>query len=465
MKRILIILFLLSAGYSDAQLPEAEPARPPVNEWYERDLAAYGKNPDMFVCPGLVADRKKRRVDVYAAATGIQAGNPVEFFLIGEKSGHDYEAFATSFAAPGDIHRALEFIGMTAGNPIDPRSLRFHPRGERVFMSFMRAGEGDATTWTRMERVVLDGATGKPLVETGFVFVGSRRIDDPLRPGEDRYLADVQDPRSIASNYNEPGTVLDVPRQAAQGAFYRDLAANPDFLCEKGALLSVRIVPEHPPTRKRVVDLVLEIGGKEGRAGNRMANLLFQLRPVSSTNVLAEGLNPVLARLTSLGEEGRDPFVTLRFGEKVTVGAMKAAAGLFAKIDSDAGIRIEPPEAGHLYYRAFLPDQLFRDRSRRVAQPWELRLSLNEEDVSGVLTVIREIWKDQQLRPDLDISHVETPTPEVLKSTLKEKGPGLPVVLVFGPPSLLHRDLMRFVRPIMGTHPTIHVFVDDQPET
>lgn len=462
MKKALVILFLLSVIRAAARDPGVDPpSRPPVDEWYERDRAAHGKNPEMFVRPGLVADRKLRRVDVYAAATGIQAGNPVEFFLIGEKSGHDYESFALSFAAPSDIHRALEFIGMTAGNPVDPQSLRFHPRGERVFMSFLRAGGAE----TRMERVVLDGTTGNPLPETGFVFVGSRWVDDQLRPGGDRYLADVQDPRSIASDYNEPGTVLDVPRQAAQGTFYRDHTVHPDVVCEEGTRLTVRIVPEYPPDRKRVVDIVLEISGGEDGAAHRMADLLFRLRLSTSPELLAEGLNPVLARFTALGEEGLDPFVALHFGETVSVGAARDVARLFSKIDSGTGIRIEPPEKGHLYYRAFSPDELFRDRSRRAAQPWELHLSMTEGTVSGVLTQIREIWEEQQLRPDLEIRHHQTPTPEILKAVLEKEGPGLPVVLVFVPPALSYGQLMRFVRPIMGTHPTIHVFVDHQAGT
>ncbi|NQT93560.1 MAG: hypothetical protein HQ559_12435, partial [Lentisphaerae bacterium] len=397
MKTLAIILLLFSAGCSGAQsVATSLSARVSVLQWHERDRATHKNNPDVLVLPGLVANRAKRLVNVYAEATGIQAGNPVEFFLVGEKSGHDYESIAISFATPGDIHRALEFIGMTAGDPVNPARLRFHPRGERVLVTFRTAGKEGPGAATRAERLVVDGTTKQPLPETGFVFVGSVRVDENFRPGGDRYLADIQDPHAIASNYNEPATVLDVPRSAAQGSFYRDLTANPEFLFEKGTALEVRIVPEYPPTRKRVVDLTLEIGTREDGPADGLEGLLFCLRSSSPDVKPIEGLNPVLARFISLGENGHDVFVTLRFGKEVTLGAVTAAARLLSQIDSDTGIHVGPPETGDLYYRAFRPDELFRDRNRRVAQPWELTLSVDGGSVSGVLTHIREIWNDQK---------------------------------------------------------------------
>ena len=44
-----------------------------------------------------------------------------------------------------------------------------------------------------------------------------------------------------------------------------------------------------------------------------------------------------------------------------------------------AGIRVEPPSPGQLYFKALLPDEAMRPRARRVSQPWELHLTPGDD--------------------------------------------------------------------------------------
>ncbi|EFK96106.1 secreted protein, partial [sediment metagenome] len=146
-----------------------------VADWYARDGALARTRPHLWVRPGLVADRGTRRVRVYGESTSLNLGDPVEFPLIAEQSGKDYEALAVSFAQPSDVHRALEFIGLRPGAATSPSGLRFWPRGERVRVTFdLIATNGAATPICRAESLVTDTRTDAPLPETGFVFCGAR---------------------------------------------------------------------------------------------------------------------------------------------------------------------------------------------------------------------------------------------------------------------------------------------------
>ena len=95
---------------------------------YETNLAKYANNPDMMVKSGLLANRREKWVRIAAEATGVPSGDPMEFWLISQESGHDYEAVAVSFAQPSDVHEALVFIGLTPGWPVSYNRFRFWPK-------------------------------------------------------------------------------------------------------------------------------------------------------------------------------------------------------------------------------------------------------------------------------------------------------------------------------------------------
>ena len=126
-------------------------------------------------------------------------------------------------------------------------------------------------------------------------------------------------------------------------------------------------------------------------------------------------------------------------------------------------MRIMPPPAGHLYYRAFVPDEQYRDRSRRMAQPWELTLRLVGGSVTGTLTRLEQVWKESQVWPDLKVADFGVATPQELRPKMDKEGPGIPVMLVFADDAMSYGQLMTFLSPVMSDHPTIHVYLNPKP--
>ena len=460
-KRLVLATILVSAGClraEDTPAPSVrEKNRAAAGNAYQENLEKYKGNADMLVLPGLVADRKEKRVVVQAETTALHEGEIAEFALIGENSGHDYEALALSFAKPSAVHKALEFIGMQAGKPCSEPKQQFWPKGERVLMSFARG----AGAPIRVEKLVDDGRTGAALPESGLVFTGSMTINSADPAGAKAYAADAQGPNAIASNYNEPQTVLDVPRHSPQAVVYQHLRASRNLTFPTNSLIQVIIEPEHKDGTKRVVDLRLEVSPRPETAGAAVSDLAFSLKAGDKAVTREPTLKSVLEEVSALVAKGHDPFVSLQLDGRLGVKAIRDLCVVLMSIDTEKGLRMEPPLSGHLYYKAFAPDPAFLDRESRIAQPWELDLSVRDAKVGGVLTQIEQIWTDGVARPELKATDYTVATPEALKEALAKYGPGLPVILVKAPPPLSHEQLMTFLTPSLKTHPTVHVFVKE----
>jgi hypothetical protein len=84
-------------------------------------------------------------------------------------------------------------------------------------------------------------------------------------------------------------------------------------------------------------------------------------------------------------------------GEYTVSEAVKIALGL-SKIDSPVA-KINGFKEGQFYYRAFLPQEAWRQRSMRLAQPYEIHLSK-----SLPLTIIKEDWSEGSFDPKLIVS-------------------------------------------------------------
>ena len=108
------------------------------------------------------------------------------------------------------------------------------------------------------ERLIFDRARNAPLPVQGFVFTGSRRIPHPQETNRLVYAADLYGPNSIASDYNDADTVLDVPHQAPKNLVYGRQIPNPDYPFAPGQRLEVILRPERPDGSRRVQDLVLQ---------------------------------------------------------------------------------------------------------------------------------------------------------------------------------------------------------------
>lgn len=448
-----------------------------VNVVYEQRRRQYADDPDMLILPGLVADRTGRTVRITCEATGMKQKDPAEFLVIAENSDHDYEAFVVSLATPSDIHKALEFIGVKPGSPANANKLRFWPKGERVIITFewnMPAnGDEDASSTrrrARAESLMMDKETGTTLPEDGFVFVGSAWIDDPDKPGKRFYAADRLGPNSIVSHYNDPETVLDVPRQAPQGQVYgRQVPSDKYTFTNAGEIVEALMEPEYKDGKRRVADLTLRISvapGKEETASN-IADVVFELRD-EKAGILAAGndLGNILTVFERLVSEGRDPFVTLDLHPGLKLSVAKDLSLFLRAIDQLGGIRIEPPPSGQLYYKSFSPGEALRDRKNAVVHPWEFRLVRNDDGVSGALTFVDDVLNQETGEITLQVTDYPASTPEEVGRVLGMKDKfdrplGLLVVVIFAPADMECGTLMTYVEKVLETRPTVWVFAEE----
>ncbi len=457
---ILLIMGLCTGALAAEKADRAQKVR----ATYELNLKKFKNRTDVLVRPGMIADRAAGKLLVDAEATGIKSGETAEFILVGPKSDHGYEAIAMSYADAWSIHEGLEFLGMKPGLPVDFGALRFWPKGERVNVLLEVAKNGETKT-IPAETLVLDKRTGKSIRAAGFVFVGSAMMQDTAGSGKSVYAADHRGPHSILSNYNEPDSVLDVPRQAVQGEVYDHQVLASEFLLEAHSPIRIIMSPEirDGNAGPRVMNIALSVErGKEAVAG--LAGLMFGVTGDKGLVKNAASLNEVLEMFTDLVAGKHDPFVTVSLNGELMARDAGDLCKILASIETETGIRVDAPPKDQLYYRAFLPREDFRSRKKRYAQPWELHLKRNEKGTPVAnLVEITQSWSNDKIAPDLSVKSIPVATPGDFKKELTTRK-GIPVILVFAGEGITLGQIMTFIRPVRGTHPTVHVYAGDVEE-
>lgn len=386
-----------------------------------------------FVARGVVADKQARTVKLDAFTTGVEPNDIAEFFLITENSGHGYEALLTTFATSDAICRAIEFVGVPRGRGVNYDALTFWPKGERLYAT-VAIGEASPVA---LESLITFSETGHPVETSGFIYTGDRRNDDGV------FIGDEYGPGSVISSYNEPITVMDVPRKAQQAEVYEKYRVSSNVVSQADVWTQVVLVPEQRP--------------EESPMRVRDVTVLFSPEGVSLNGSEVAPLTTALASLQGLVASKHDVHTKLRWGGGLSLSQIGDFCRILAILDVDTGIRIESPELGDPYYKAFMPQEDWRERENRFSQPCELLF-----DADGVATVvaIEEKWLDDALKPELSIEEIPNVTPEALLSVLQEKKPDMPVLLVFAPGSLTYGQLRPYIQAVIKTHPNIHVFVD-----
>jgi hypothetical protein len=74
------------------------------------------------------------------------------------------------------------------------------------------------------------------------------------------------------------------------------------------------------------------------------------------------------------------------------------------------------------------------------------------------------VWRDREVWPELKITECDVADPAAFAAELSSRGPGLPVILVFADPSVRYGQLMAYIRPVLETHPTVYVFVEEEAD-
>jgi hypothetical protein len=453
---VVILLLASTAIFADEPQEKPDLAAIASKRAYEQSQKQFKDNPDYLVLPGLLANRKDKTVRLYGRATALGAGDAVEFFIIPADSGKDYESLAVAYVKPSEVARALEFIGMKPGRPVNYNANQYWPKGERVLMTVewtnpeeQRRGQPTSHR-ARAEELIIDTRTKKSLPPAGLVFTGSFMLK-PEEGGKEMFAADVSDSRSIASDYNERSTVLDVPYQWPQGQIYGSLKPNPAHQFTPGQAIQIVLEPEHKDGKTRIRDLTLKVVQKD-----RFTLLDQSNKPISEEIDLVH----LLAEFGKLTEAGQDPFVTIDIAGNLTLQQLHEFFSLIQTLDRDTGIRVEAPPPGQLYYRAFFPEEQWRDRTKRLGRPWELHAKVGNANGALTGTLILPADDIDNNGGKGDLKFVVNSSEELAK-TLKDKSDRWSqTVYIFATPDLKYGTLLDFIRPSMKTHPGVYIFLE-----
>ena len=441
MKSIVMYAALAAAAFASAALAQDDEqpsaARLALARACDARFAAntnrYAGDPARFVARGVLADKAARTVTLDAFTTGVGPGDVAEFFLITENSGHGYESLLTAFAKADDVCKAIEFIGVPRGRGVDYDRYVFWPKGERVIAT---ARIGDAPP-VPLASLMKDRQTGAPVELTGFIYTGDRR------DAAGAFIGDSSGPGSIASCYNEPITALDIPRLALQSEVYENFVVGPAFPTNADLRVEIVLAPEPRPadSPRRVLDVALA----------------FTTNGVAVDGASPAPLAEALATLQASTQAARDVYAAATWAAELPVAQIRDACRVLKMLDADGGVRLEPPAPGDPYYKAFVPNESWRNRAQRPTQPCELRFDAQGK---ATLVVIEEIWKDGEIDPELKVSEVAGIAAEALPTLLAEKKPDLAVLLVFAPGAMRYGDLKPYLSAVLATHPNLYVFVE-----
>lgn len=409
--------------------------------------------PHLRIADGVVADASNRVVYVWAWSSHMGSGEPVEFFLSSIRGGRQYESSFVTDARPSDVDAALRHIGLTPGWPFDLAGKQLWPKGDRVRVDVLRAGpDGAVLAPVRIETSCTDHTKEGPAGPYGHVFVGSARVPDPADPSRTVYAADEFDPVSISSNYNLVNTVLDLPERRAKTAVYGQMTLADPALTKpfQNVIITLRPDPDSPPGS--IPTLRMAVGGEPGRIALK----------VTGPAAPVEGSLDDLARLLTAAKNGaRLAHLALELapGGSLTVAQVASVASRIQQAEEDGLVRIDPPPAGQLYYRAWIPDPSLLERKGRTIQPWEAHLTFGEKGGAGHLVMIEETWREDAIEPDLHETRVPLDGPDALVEKARGMADAKPaVLLVFVPPETSSSAVLGFLQKVEPLFPVIYVF-------
>ncbi len=475
-----VVLLLLAMAAAQARVDAPYKLKPRGHEQnqsqvariHQEQLRKHADETNLLVLPGLIADRRTRRVEMWVERSVVGPDAPCEFLVVGESSDHGYEALLIAFALPSDLHRALRFIGAEPGQSFHPATQRFWAKGERFLLSVVTSNNPSI----RVETLLMDRRTDRPLPEEGFLFTGSRKVTSVDDPTRQVYAADAFQPKAMVSLFSTPEAVFEVPRSIPKEVVYRNTTVNPDRPIAEGALLTLVIEPAQPDGSHWAKDLVLQVDpGPERRNPSEseveaLANLRLQLKDGATVLNRETTLVSVIRSMAALDQRTHGHFLTLRWSDGVALDAAQALAEILASVDREQGVRIDPPAPGDLYYRAFTPDRELLDRGERPFHPVELGLQEKDGRISGRLLLFESVWKEGASRSELQFLERTILNPADLRRELaadrerkrssgKRSRPA--VMLAFAPSHLTIGQVTAFLEPVLTNQTAIHLFLDE----
>jgi hypothetical protein len=196
----------------------------------ETKKAAVGKNVFLEVLPN-----KKRRVLV-AAEVCLREG-PLEQLLC-RKNTKEHEAILTADVDARHIHAALIAAGAKEGSPV--RFVpKYRPASGTTIKVRLQYKDKDKTVTTPAQSWIKNAKNNK-LLDSDWVFAGSRFVKNPLDDGKEYYLANDGD---IICVSNFETALLDLPIESPKEDAERFFVANTERIPPLGTKVVVCLEP------------------------------------------------------------------------------------------------------------------------------------------------------------------------------------------------------------------------------
>ncbi|WFB34335.1 YdjY domain-containing protein [Kiritimatiellota bacterium B12222] len=433
-----------------APLPDEDTGAASIKPQAEANFAAVSEKINgvegFWSAPFVVADLTQKEVTIWGQHTGMSTGEPIEFFIISELSGHDYESLMISFAKPSDIHQALEKIGAEAGGPVSPDEHRFWPRGSRIVAEIEWITNGQ-TQPQRMpvESVVL--TDGSPMALTPWVFTGSPMLPNFEKEGSFIYGADLYSPNSIASTFNLQSTVLDLPFQGSKTQTYGNFIRNPAVDAPKAQPMLIHLRLATAEEAPAEIDLHLQFSGEEG-------HLNIDGMP---EELQATGLAELGAFMNTREHEMH--YLSPDFGPELSISKTTQLARELQLLETHVpSVRIEPPVDGQFFFKAFVPDPRYRTRDNRPTQPIELHFSqAGGQKWMVTLSELEEVWGDG-MESSIVEKVIPLDSPADFEAYLQNPEKQKPVLFVYTKGNLSYGELQKWVSPVLDQFPIVFVY-------
>ena len=416
------------------------------------DQKQHAGNADVLVNGAIIANKKTQTVTIRAMSTSVNENDPVEFWLTPAESGKEYESLAVAFVKPSDVHKALEYIGLKAGQPVNYDKNRFWTRGPRVMVQYTLNVNGKEET-VRAEQLMLDVNTNQPLTKRTFMFTGSFQMPGDDKDKAPKYAADFVDTRPILPNYNDPAAVLDTPMRAMQSAVYGSLRINPKYAQKMGSMITITISPA--PADEQTVEktIVVSASADDGQIKYAIADDKGAAQSTHDT------LAALTVKLAELAGAKTDLFASIIVDDRMRVTDVRKLYTVLQSLESDNGLRLDPvAEQVSLFYRAFFPDEQWRKREDRLGEPFELHLTRVNGVVQGKLERMIDNPDQTGIQPTL-LQTFDAATPEMCQKALTDHASQWSrVIFVFPPSDLTYKELCSYVLPNLEQYPRIFVF-------
>ena len=175
-----------------------------------------GKEEKCVTYPGGLSVYPGSRRIVMEGETCVDANEALEWAVV-MRGGRDYESVVMVDAAPSLVHFALVALGFEEGGGVERQGDPNTPTGDKLVVHVEWEQDGSTIT-RRLEDLVWNDETEKPMCHTPFVFTGSMTIFDK-QTGKSKYIADEE--KIVVALYRDPSAVLNNPMETgADDIFY-----------------------------------------------------------------------------------------------------------------------------------------------------------------------------------------------------------------------------------------------------